>query len=285
MTPGVRPPLHFPPQTSQTSPIYRRMGASMLAQSPPLESISPIGQNPQFHFRRPPSASVASHTSSRSDRACDTSDAESGNEDDSGHESVHEEERPARKVDRPDFVLEPLDSDDSDLEHDSGIEVVRPDHYEDAKSEASGCRLDENGLLYKFQEMRCAAGSSDEEERQRLYRRKKKRWSRGIFKRSHSQSVEGDSSYSDNDPLDDVDVSARRLRRRVKGPGDRTSLHFVDQGFANTSNIVEVEEPDDSRAIPHFQGPPSIPSDDGFTLDELPFWLGEDPMDVEFESA
>jgi hypothetical protein len=113
--------------------------------------------------------------------------------------------------------------------------------------------------------------SGEENERRRKYERKKKRWSAGIFKRIHSQSVEGDSSYSDNDPLDDVDATARRLRRRVRGPGGRAPLIFEDKGFANSNNIVKVEEPDD-RHIPHSNGPPSIPSDDGFRLDELPFW-------------
>jgi hypothetical protein len=105
-------------------------------------------------------------------------------------------------------------------------------------------------------------------------------------------SVEGDSSYSDNDPLDDVDESARRLRRRVRGPGDRSSLIFEDGGFPNINNIAEVEEPEDGAiVIKKMQGPPSIPSDDAFTLDdalddaigfnELPFSRVEEWMEIE----
>jgi hypothetical protein len=215
----------------------------------------------------------------------DSDETDSDNTDsddaDSEAESVKPTQRPPRKVDHAQFVLEELDSDPG---YDSELEVVQPDHYEEAKSEKGENKPDE-GLLHQFNELRCEAGSSDEEERQRLYQRKKKRWSAGLFKRSHSQSVEGDSSYSDNDPLDDVDYSARRLRRRVRGPGDRTSLLFEDKGFPNANNIAEVEEPHDGEAIPHSQGPPSIPSDDGFTLDDFPFWFREDPMDVEFESS
>ena len=141
--------------------------------------------------------------------------------------------------------------------------------------------------------MQVLEGSSDEEERERIYRRKKKRWSAGIFKRSHSKSIEGDSSYSDNDPEDDVDSTARRLRRRVRGPTDRrASLVFEDRGFSNSNNIAEVEEPEEGWIL-HSKGPPSIPSDDAFTLDELPFWEveetestgPEETMDVEYEST
>lgn len=265
------------------------MGLSMLAQSPPLEFIEPIGQGPQFHFTRPQSRDLSSRPSTASGRANATTNApESEAETESDQESVNEAEPPARTVEHADFVLEELDS---DTDYDSDIEVVHPDHYEDAKSEKSTSKPEDNALLHKLNNLRCEAGSSDEEEQQRIYRRKKKRWSAGIFKRSHSQSIEGDSSYSDNDPLDDVDSTARRLRRRVRGPNDRrNSLLFEDRGFSsanniNPNNIVEVEEPEDGGRIPHSQGPPSIPSDDGFTLDELPFWVLEDPMDIEFESS
>jgi hypothetical protein len=225
---------------------------------------------------------LSSRPSTASGQARATSLADSEHESDSDDESTREEERPARRVEHADFVLEELGSDPDD---DSEIEVLGPDGYEDARSERSEDRLEGSGLLDRFSELRCEVGSSDEEEQQRLYRRKKKRWSAGIFKRTHSQSVEGDSSYSDNDPLDDVDSSARRLRRRVRGPGDRTSLIFEDKGFSNSNNIVEVEEPEDGVMIPHTQGPPSIPSDDGFTLDELPFWVVDEDMEVEYESV
>ncbi|KAF2195517.1 hypothetical protein K469DRAFT_14112 [Zopfia rhizophila CBS 207.26] len=282
MTPGSRSHARFPPQTSHTSPIYKRMGLSMLAQSPPLEFIEPIGLGPQFNFTRPQSSDqLSSRPSSTSSRASATTPQDSEDDNESEDESDKEIERPARRVKKAEFVLEELES---DPEYDSETEVVRPDHYEYASSDKDGERLEENGFIDQFKGLHCKTGSSDEEEQERRYRRKKKRWSAGIFKRSHSQSVEGDSDYSDNDPLDDVDSSARRLRRRVRGPGDRSSLIFEDKGFSNANNIVEVEEPEDGG---HSKGPPSIPSDDGFTLDELPFWVVEDPMDmdVEFDSS
>jgi hypothetical protein len=82
--------------------------------------------------------------------------------------------------------------------------------------------------------------SSDDEEQERRYRQKKKRWSAGVFKRSHSQSVEGNSSDNDSD----LNPSARRLRRRVRRPIDRrVSLIFQDPGYVNTDNILKVDEP------------------------------------------
>lgn len=254
-----------------------------------MEFIEPIGQGPKFHFTRPQSQ-PSSRPSTASGQACATTPRDSSDEDDesSSDDSDYEEfVTPPRLVDEADvtFVIEELDSEESG--YDSDVEVLRPDHFEDAKSDRSGARLEQNGFIDKFKELVCQEESSDEEERQRIYRRKKKRWSAGIFKRSHSQSVEGDSSYSDNDPLDDIDSTARRLRRRVRGPGDRSSLVFEDRGFSNANHIIEVEEPEEYGDVLHSKGPPSIPSDDAFTLDELPFWdIVEDSMDdVEYESA
>jgi hypothetical protein len=284
MTPGSHIKARHPPQTSHTSPIYQRMGLGRLAQSPPLEFITPIGQGPQFNFTRPERASSPTHPSIASRRACATTpqDSEDDYDDDSDDEAKSDEEsepektNPYRRVDVADvtFVLTELGS--SDDEYDSDVEVVRPTHCEDAKSEKSV------GMIEQFKEMQVLEGSSDEEERERIYRRKKKRWSAGIYnKRTHSQSIEGDSSYSDNDPLDDVDSTARRLRRRVRGPADRrASLVFEDRGFSNSNNIAEVEEPEDGWIL-HSKGPPSIPSDDAFTLDELPFWEVEEVSEVE----
>lgn len=247
--------------------------------TPPLEYIEPTGHDHHFNFTRPQSLEPSSRPSSVSDRAYDaTTTQESEDEDDSEYESEQEEARPMRVVERAQFVLEELGS---DLGYDCDVEIVRPDHYEDAKSDRSGTKAE---VLARMHQLALDEDSSEDEERKRKYRHKKKRWSAGIFKRSHSQSIEGDSSYSDNDPLDDIDQTARRLRRRTRGVFDRrNSLIFVDQGVPNTNNILEVEEPDEGTVL-HSKGPPSIPSDDAFTLDELPFWRGHDMMDLEFES-
>lgn len=293
MTPGSRT-HRYPPLTHQTSPLYKRMGMNKSILTPPLEYIEPTGDGHHFNFTRPQSVEPSSPTDSGQAYATatsqqtedeDESDQDSEEESDDEEDEEDEEEeaapRPMRRVEKAQFVLEELDSDPG---YDCDIEVIRPSHCEDAKSDRSGTKSE---ILARLKEMQIDEDSSDEEEKEmqeRRYREKKKRWSAGIFKRSHSQSVEGDSSYSDNDPLDDIDPSARRLRRRVRGPADRRgSLIFVDRGFANTNNIAEGEEPEEDR-VPFSQGPPSIPSDDAFTLDELPFWNGGESMEIEIES-
>ncbi|KAF2685595.1 hypothetical protein K458DRAFT_430348 [Lentithecium fluviatile CBS 122367] len=161
---------------------------------------------------------------------------------------------------------------------------------------------DFKSFIDKFKELHHNSDSdSDDGAQQRaLYRKKKKRWSAGIFKRSHSQSIEGDS-YSNNDPLEDIDSSARRLRRRVRGPTKRrASLIFEAESPSNNGS----DSPDDVDASagrlrrrkreprarrtplsPQDQGPsnsntiaedgpaeglPSPPDNDKLMLDELP---------------
>lgn len=273
------------------------MGVMHNAQSPPLEFIKPIGQGPQFHFTRPQSRGASSRPSTAS-VACATTPQDSEDDDASDEESIYEDAPSFRRADEEDisFILEYLDSERG---YDSEIEVVHPDQFEDAKSDRSKSRLDDNGIIDEINEMHLNAddSSEDEEARQRINWKKKKRWSARMYKskRTYSMSVEGDSSYSDNDPCDDVDESARRLRRRVRGPGDRSSLIFEDGGFPNINNIAEVEEPEDGGiVVKKVQGPPSIPSDDAFTLDdaydafsfnELPFYRVDVQEWMEVESV
>jgi hypothetical protein len=265
-------------------PLYKRVGASKTVHTPPLE-FTPVGQN-QFLFTRAESIERSSRPSSASGRAYAGTTLENSEYEDSSDEEEEgedEDKRPLRRVDEADFELVELDSNESD---DDNIEVVQPDHCEDAKSDKSTAALEDMGD--KLRELHVSEGSTDEEAKERIYLRKKKRWSAGVFKRNHSQSIEGDSSYSDDDPQDDNNLDARRLRRKLRGPGlwdRRGSLIFEDKGFPNTNNIEEVEEPEEGMVM-HTKGPPSIPSDDAFTLDELPFWRGGyDIMDVENDSA
>jgi hypothetical protein len=282
MTPGARTHIRSAPQTRHTSPLSKRMGIAHLIQTPPLEYIEPIGLGPRFNFTRPQSLDLSSRQSDISARAHATTPQRSEHEQSSADESEEEEVRPMRRADKAYFILEELESDPG---YDCDIEVVWPDHYEDAKSEKSVSRPEENEVYERLNELHLERESSDEEKQERRYRQKKKRWSAGVFKRTHSQSIEGDSSYSDNDPLDDVNPTARRLRRRVRGPADRRgSLIFQDPGYSNTNNIIEVDEEPDEAGVMHSRGPPSIPSDDAFTLDELPFWNSGETMDVDFES-
>ncbi|KAJ8114635.1 hypothetical protein OPT61_g3519 [Boeremia exigua] len=282
--PPIASSIHGPPrflsQAIHTPPMYKRVSASKPLHTPPME-FTPVGGN-QFRFTRAPSIERSSRPSSVSGHAyAGTTPQESEYDESSEEESEDEDEQPRRRVEDAEFELEEVDSDDSG---DEDIEVVQPDHCEDAKSDKSGAVLEDNGVMDRLKGLHVSEGSTDEETKELIYKRKKKRWSAGLFKRTHSQSVEGESSYSDDDPQDDNKPQARRLRRKLRGPGPwdrRGSLIFEDKGFPNTNNIEEVEEPEEG-VVKHTKGPPSIPSDDAFTLDELPFWGGAyETMDVE----
>lgn len=263
-------PPRFLPHANHTPPLYKRKPLH----TPPAE-ITPIGKN-QFSFTRAQSIEPSSRPSSVSGLAFAGTVAQESEDDDSSEEEGEEEdERP--RVEHGNFELEEVNSDETD---DEGVEIVKPDHCEDAKSDKSGAALEAAGITDGFGALQVSEESADEqaEARERIRRRRKKNLSQGWIdrKRDHDRSVAGDSSYSDNDPQDDNNVEARRLRRKLSGVGPwdrRASLIFEDKGFPNTNNIIEEEEPEEG-VIKHTKGPPSIPSDDAFTLDELPFWGG-----------
>ena len=139
------------------------------------------------------------------------------------------------KVSSENITVEEVREDD--FVSDGNIEVLQPDGYEDPDSDSGPDKTFKSlweeskgkaDIIRGVEEM-CTKGFGDVEEQERRYRQKKKRWSAGLCKRSHSQSIESDSDPEDED-LDahDIGCSARRLRRRVKGPGDRSSLVFED---------------------------------------------------------
>ncbi|KAF2478073.1 uncharacterized protein BDR25DRAFT_338747 [Lindgomyces ingoldianus] len=201
-----------------------------------------------------------------------------------GLEEQNEADIPHSPATSAGFTLEELHSDDDDCL----IPFQQPTSIEEPDDQDPTRVAEEPTPISKLEHLCDISDGSDEEEQQRVYRRKKKRWSAGIFKRSYSQSVEADSDEDDfGESLESHDVgsSARRLRRRVRGPGDRSSLIFEDMGLSIANNIAEVEEPQSERIyLP--KGPPSIPSDDdNFTLDQLPFWTVSEPMDLEIDSS
>ncbi|KAH6643889.1 hypothetical protein C7974DRAFT_8998 [Boeremia exigua] len=284
--PPIASSMYGPPrclsQANQIPPMSKRMGASKPLHTPPME-FTPIGQN-QFRFTRAQSIERSRPSSVSGHAYAGTTPQESEYDESSEEESEEEDERPRRRVEDAEFELEEVDSDDED---DEDIEVVKPDHCEDAKSDKSVVALDDNGVMDRLKGLHVSESSTDDEVQELIYLPKKKRWSAKLFKRTHSQSVEGESSYSDDDIQDDNKPAARRLRRKLRGPGPwdrRGSLIFEDKGFPNTNNIEEVEEPEEG-VVKHTKGPPSIPSDDAFTLDELPFWGGAyETMDVGHDS-
>jgi hypothetical protein len=154
-------------------------------------------------------------------------------DDDSKEESEAEGKEDGHPREEADFELEEAGS---DVSNNKNIKVMQPNYCENAESDRSVAAQEDTGVMERIKELHVCESSTDEATKERIYLRKKKRWSSGLFKRTHSQSVDGESSYSDNDP------QARRLRRKLRGPGPwdrRGSLIFEDKGFQNTDNIEE----------------------------------------------
>ncbi|KAF3050732.1 hypothetical protein E8E11_006994 [Didymella keratinophila] len=160
-------------------------------------------------------------------------------------------------IDHAIFEFEEVGSDEND---DEGIETVQPSHLEDTRDqheeaaapEAIGI-MNSLGALHVSEDSHDSEGAAEFMERISR-RRRKKPLSLELLsrKRDHHRSVPDDSSYSDNDPQDDDDVEARRLRRKLRGP-----RHL--QGNALKSD--NDSGPRNADTLP----------DDASTLDQSPF--------------
>ncbi|MCJ1362218.1 hypothetical protein MMC16_001320 [Acarospora aff. strigata] len=153
----------------------------------------------------------------------------SGVFDDSLQATQNEYEANLPRRDHEVIFIEELPA--GDLEIGSDVDILRPDGYEDADSEQAtndghpGPGSQDNIENHKdiIEGLKTLHCDSDEEVLTTdEARRREKRQRGGLFKRSHSQSVSNDT---DGEPLDAHGSrrSARRLRRRVRGP----SLRFL----------------------------------------------------------
>lgn len=267
----------FPSAASHTSPSYtKRPVFPTLTHSPPLDRLEQRRPNRSSRRGRQFLRDSLSRSSSASVLAGADSPSDSSPETNSPpQESDQQLPVQTRIVSEADFTIEELREDD--VGYNADVEVIRPDGYEDTDS----AEVDAD-LSGKFGEMQCRDSEDDVEEQARQYNQKKKRWSSGLFKRTYSQSLGSDTENEDVETMDahDVGSSARRLRRRIRGPGDRSSLVFEDN---LNNNVVEVEEPEAAGAA---TAPPSLlTGTDGSTLEAMPFWVLEDPMEIDTEST
>lgn len=116
---------------------------------------------------------------------------------------------------------------EGDLGYVTDIEVVYPEELEEKTSSASEDdssddegNASETGISQRFQQLGCDDSQEAEFERKRRENHLRKRTSSRLFKRTHSQSIKSDSEVSDIEAMGDhgLSSSARRLRRRVRGP-------------------------------------------------------------------
>lgn len=140
----------------------------------------------------------------------------------------------------------------------------RPEEIDDDDDDESG-----DDILTRLSQLECEDDVEAEFEKKRRAEHLKKRRDSRAFKRSHSQSVKSDTDVTDPDAMADHDVlaSARRLRRRVRGPGDadaelndaprsspmprsvRSSVEIIAPRTADESDDDEKHEDDEAMDV------------------------------------
>lgn len=126
-------------------------------------------------------------------------------------------------------------------------EVVYPDELEEVNSsdgddemsssdDDDDAHSDTTGIARRLSRLRCGDEDAEENfERERHRRHLTRRMSARLFKRTHSQSVKGDTEDTDADAIDDQDLesSQRRLRRRVRGPREAETDVMVEETMSS----------------------------------------------------
>lgn len=202
-------------------------------------------------------------------------------------------------IEESSFTLEELR--DSDTSGDGDMEVVRPDHYEEADSDwdegggdtsskfqhtswqeeleqRTGIVRDFQGLCSGVDGFSYSFSHSDQDQKHR--RGKNNRWNASMFKRSFSQTIASDTDGDDEADMNSNNAGpkARRLRRRVgsREPGARSPLAFED-----TSADLDAGEDDDELDKDDSAEPEDS---DEYIMGTLPFWVMTDMMQVDSDT-
>jgi len=170
---------------------------------------------------------------------------------------------------------------EGEIENASEADILRPDIYEDADSveanevEDQGYESEDDtrhhgGIIEGLRTLRCCS-DEDEVATSTGREKRKKRRSIGIFKRSYSQSIGGDT---DDEPphAHGLEHSARRLRRRVRGPDDDST----PEGTPSTE--VECEELED--VVPRARARNESEMED-YSTESMSMDTTEDAMDID----
>lgn len=149
---------------------------------------------------------------------------------------------------------------EGDIGYLTDIDVVYPEELEEVEdaldwdSEADADAESESGISTNLAKLRC--DDEAEMQKRRRERRLSRRTGSRVFKRSHSQSIKGDTDATDSDGINDqdVEVGARRLRRRVRGPGEDAEQGLddrppgLDEGDAVAYTGCDPDQADDVAA-------------------------------------
>lgn len=226
-----------------------RHGLIHLGISPP-ENIEPKGLGHSFSYHPPhrddDESSNSSSSSTTTTTSAEADDDEESDENDPIPEIETKSDVSKRRAsvifqldDYSDFEAEEIS--DDDIAYDDESLHIQPDETEEAESEEDTPEppLEQEDILESLKNLKCG-GQQEREKAQEFeeaqlqrYKKKKNRWSvGGTKKRSHTQSIGSKSSDNDDvDPLDDLEIGSRRLRRRTYGREEaerpnRSSLLF-----------------------------------------------------------
>ena len=157
----------------------------------------------------------------------------------------------AKQQVKDEVKVEELTEDDAGYITD--IDVVYPHELEEIETDSD--HSSNNGddehesddeITSRLSRLGCDDSPEGQFERKRRAEHLRRRRDSRIFKRSHSQSVKSDAEVTDPEAMDDHDVAAtaRRLRRRVRGPtggntgmGDVASSPTYPVGLASSPDI------------------------------------------------
>ncbi|KAK1076408.1 hypothetical protein LTR33_008972 [Friedmanniomyces endolithicus] len=183
------------------------------------------------------------------------------------------------------------------LEEASGLSTANSEYGDDELSssasdmEAGGEVASEaggNGITHRMSRLRCA--DEAEFEAGRMQRRLSKRMGSRVFKRSHSQSVKGPPEGMVEEVVDfegmgdqDLEASARRLRRRVRGPEDGGAVGFEDVGPRRALDFGGVRAGEGMPLTPEQEGKSERKARRGEAEDPVVDVddMSVDPIDVE----
>jgi len=275
----------------------KRQGVQNFSRPRRNGTISPLGQGPHFSYKpsvRPEDLSPRSSTPSSSSSGSPPRSQYSNIADSAAHQPEPSQnldpspQRPSpqrRVVTHSNFTVEEIRESDFEIDSDDEyLEVVRPDHYEDAESDYARERMASTtteldpAMIADLQNLGCRENDveDDREEwlRQVRVRRRQNRLSSGsLGKRDITQSLGSDTDDEDRKPYDinEIGLGDRRLRRKVAG--ERSSLLYDDA----PSVIKEVDEPESS-----VDGDiEELEMEEGQCVDrELPYYV-QDTMDTD----
>lgn len=189
------------------------------------------------------------YTPHRAKRRLERSDSPASTKSIHPAETSSPAKKAAKRFTTDDVKVEELTEGDAGYMTD--LDVVYPHELEEVESDSStdlgGSENDESdsGITTGLSRLNCDDSPEAEFEKKRRDKHLRKRTNSRVYKRSHSQSVKSDTETTDPDAMADHDLSAsaRRLRRRMRGPmDDNRVFDDVPRSSAGSTRLASAAE-------------------------------------------